>query len=360
MSYSVSQPDIAAAEEPFLSIWRANLEVPGDARLQYRWHYLKNPGGTGSAFLLSCRDKHRDGGPEEAEKVVGCCGLSRRSFFVRGKPMVAALLGDFAVEQAHRTVLPAVLLQRAIQRHVKGRFFLSYGFPNASAVGIFRRIGYREISRTMRYARVLRHGPYLERKVKGTELAGAAGAAGRLLDGAARALQVLRTGPQLASRRLVWLDDVDDRFDELWERVCRDHPLLGTRGAGFLRWRFLEKPGERFRIAALLSRCPEALRAYAVVQEEGRVAHIRDLLGASEGEVGALLNRLVLSLQKRDLNSVSVRVLGAAWLRRTFLSCGFTRREDSRSVVVQIAEDADSALLLDSENWYLTDADEDV
>ncbi len=352
-SYTVEHADVAAAEVPFVGIWGENLQVKGDPHQQYRWHYVHNPTGAGSAFLLQCQS---DQGPSQ---VVGCCGIGRRTFALHGSPITAALMGDFAVDRGHRTVMPALLLQRTIHRHVRTHFRLAYGFPNASAVGVFRRIGYQEIGPMIRYARVLRHRTYLQRMLPFPVLPWVGGV---ILDGATRAWQAARSAPARVSRQLLWMNDVDSRFDDLWESVHRAYPILGFRGASFLRWRFMQKPGERFAIAALVERDSQRLRAYAVVQEEDRTVHIRDLLGASEQEIGTLIDQLVLRLSGKDLDAVSIRFLGTPWIRRALLDRGFVPRQGSRSVILQVGDEAgpEAAALHDPQRWYLTDADEDV
>ena len=70
--YTVQHTEVGAAEGPFVAIWGANLQVQGDPHQQYRWHYVDNPIGVGSAFLLQAQG-------EQGPQTVGCCGLGRSS-----------------------------------------------------------------------------------------------------------------------------------------------------------------------------------------------------------------------------------------------------------------------------------------
>lgn len=118
---------------------------------KHRWQYVDNPSGP-TGVPGPRRRRHR--------------GRLRRhhlrQLWHRGRAHRAALLADLAIDRAHRTVLPALILQHAVKRHVDASYDLSYGFPNAHAVGIHRRIGYHEHGTMPRYVRVLRHARLLE------------------------------------------------------------------------------------------------------------------------------------------------------------------------------------------------------
>jgi hypothetical protein len=186
--------------------------------------------------------------------------------------------------------------------------------------------------------------------------------AGAILDAGNLALMAARIAPTLGSQRLYWMEHADARFDRLWEAARGAYRLIGTRDAAFLRWRFLEQPGHAYQIAALADRrSARELRAYAVVEREGPLAYIRDLFG-HPGDLGVLLDLLMLALTRQGVEAASFGYLGSDAMSRLLVSRGFRRRECDRIIVYDVgAARADLAGLVgSSQNWHLTDADEDA
>ncbi len=253
MGYDVRSPEVADAREAMLAIWAANLKVRGAPETRLAWFYCDGPHGAGRAFLL--HDGH------DRDLPVGAAGLGVRRLWLRDRPLHAGLFADLAVERAHRSGLPALALVRAVRRHVGEAFDLGYGFPNAKAVAVYQRGGYRRLGEMRRYTRVLRTRPYLARHLRESFLVRVAAAV------ADRALAAAdRTRARLVRRfELSWIDAFDPRFDRLWEEGRQLAPIACERTAALLTWRFLRQPGHRYRIATLIDRATRRLRAYAVV-----------------------------------------------------------------------------------------------
>src|SRR5512132_2740704 len=159
MAYRIRRTDAREVESTLTRLWAANLDMQGDPHDKYCWYYRDNPLGPGVAFLLD----HVDGATEE---TVGSCGIGRRRVFVDGRPLTAALFADFTVDQPHRTVMPAMMLQRALCAYAVENCDFAYAFPNDAAVGIFKRIGLQTVGRARRYVKVLRSAPFLLPKLR--------------------------------------------------------------------------------------------------------------------------------------------------------------------------------------------------
>jgi hypothetical protein len=354
--YSIEHASPDSAHADLLRLWWQNLPVAQEsADAKYRWLYRDAP-QPGGVFMLKAR---RAGEPE---RVVGTAGVGCRRFFANGRPARAALIGDVAVDQDHRTLLPAMRLIRQVREAALAEFDFAYAYPNRSAEGVFVRCGYRKLGPMARFAAVLRHEPYLRQVLRVPVLPRIAGAGLDLVRSGLRAPRVLWA---LGGHRLEWLGDVDERFDGLWERARTEYGLIGQRDAGFLRWRFLRHPTERFQIAALVRHDhTRALDAYAVIELQERTAHVRDLFGHLDG-CGKLLDLLLPALRDRGASNVSMEFLGASRIVQLLRSRGFQRRASERAIIVQ-SRDGDmdaaglAALTQDAERLHLTDADEDT
>lgn len=342
-TYRAARVDPHEHRDALVRLWGDNLTVHGDPHAKLDWLYLRSPVGRGEAFVLR----------DEAEAAVGCAGITTRELWSGDRVLRAALLGDLAIDRAHRTGMPALVLQRATKRHVEATYDLCYGFPNANAVALHRRIGFHELGVMSRYVRVLRHGGYLARKYGRPNVMRAAGV---MVDGAKLGVRLARAVPPAIRAELCWLDDFDPRFDELWQRMRGQWGVVGRRDAALLRWRFQR---ERVRIAALVERGGKQLLAYAVIGgDAGDLAHVHDLFGSLEA-ISDLLTLVVPALTVRGYSALSMRFLGDPRMMELAVSHGMELRDARRSVIATFApQSADAGLRLWA-SWYLTDLDED-
>ena len=97
-------------------------------------------------------------------ELVGATGVGVRRFqaFAVGG---GALLGDFFVHKAHRSLFPALSLQRTAADAARANAAFVYGFPNQKALPVFRR-SVRRARHGKAFVRVLDYTPYLERHLK--------------------------------------------------------------------------------------------------------------------------------------------------------------------------------------------------
>jgi hypothetical protein len=355
MPYAVRQAsDVLLAAGDLVRLWSQNLGMRGNPQDKFDWYYAGNPLGPAAAFFLD----HE--APGLSPEVVGCCGIGARTLFYEGTPVGAGLFADFAVQKAHRTVMPALMLQRALCDYARERFPVAYGFPNEAAVGIFGRIGFPLLGRTSRFVRVLRHRPFVERRLPRLPRI-AARMGGAALDLLTSLRRFGRVPAEMRAHRLEWTDRVDERFDELWQRVRPRYVLIGDRSAAFLRWRFVDRPGLPSEIATLVDRAG-VLRAYAVVtQKTPGEALIADFLADSDAALQALLERLSPVLRRKGFSAAVTYFLGSKGVGEVLVSAGFAFRNLAKFVVVGTGSGSplDQSKLLQVSSLYLTEADRD-
>jgi len=86
--------------------------------------------------------------------------------------------------------------------------------------------------------------------------------------------------------------------------------------ADLLRWRFLRKPGEHYRIVTLEVPSTRELRAYAVLRAKESAIELCDLFAAGEVEHDALLGLLVPAIAELGAAAITMRYLGNERIRR--------------------------------------------
>jgi hypothetical protein len=345
--YRVTEVDARASADDLQRVWQANLPVKGDLRRKLDWFYLDSPSGPAHAFVLQARTD--DGGA----RVIGSAGAGIRTIAIGKDETRAALLADLAVDKEHRRLLPALMLVRSTRGVLGEHCHFAYGFPNAAAEPVFLRAGYSLLGRLTRHVRVLRHRTFVAKRVPSRPAVEVASA---LLDGWGLGTVLLR---RLTTRgRLEWLDGVDARFDRLWNLARGDYDIVARRDAALLRWRFLSHPSVRYRVAALTDRRGELL-AYAVVERQATVLHIRDLCGRTQA-LGTLLDHLAYAAWRQGATTLSLRHLGSERMDDLFRRHGFAAREQTHAVVISGSEPGRARRVENAGRWHLTDADEDT
>lgn len=359
MSYRVRAVEAHSAAGALIDLWTRNLGTAcQDAKRRLEWFYEESPAGPGVAHLL---EHWIDG---ESPAVVGCMGIGTRQYWCGAAAVKVALLGDLAVDRKHRTLGPALLLERATRVYAQENFRMSLAFPNAKARASVLRLGFRELGQMCRFAVPLRYAEYMRRRRWPRPLATLAGL---MLDAATAALAHSRRKTAARIFRLERIGTPDHRFDLLWQKARAAFPLapaigvIGVRSAEFLAWRFLRKPGPACQFHGLTSRADGDLAAYAVVEKEGGIAHIRDLFGHSPETVGALLDLLLARLRRDGFTSASLHYLGNSWLVSSLTDRGFKPRQ-TQTVVIDWGAHPPEELgqLMNVQRWFLTQADEDA
>lgn len=349
LGYRVGESAPSAVQADLTRLWERNLSLGCDARRRFEWIYREPSEPTQGVYLLTANE----GGVPVA---VGTAGATLRHFHARARRLRAALLVDLAVERSHRTLLPALELVRQVRARSLAKYDFTYGFPNKHARGVFKRAGQLELGRMTRYACVLRHAAYITRFVGRDSVAELAA---KPFDLIARLRALPRKARAGRRFRLEWLDGPDQRFDQLWQAVHWDYPLVGERTQEFVRWRFNRMPGAEFAIAGLRNRWGE-IRAYAVVRFERAVAHCHDFFGF-KSDLGPLFDLLCSDLDQAGTACVSTAFFGADEVVTTLRSRGFRPREQERVISGGFSEASarERSEWLDPSRWHITDADED-
>jgi hypothetical protein len=354
VSYTVRAAEPISVAADVAALLARNLGgTATDPRRRVAWRYLEGPFGPGVAHLL----EHRSGTDGAPPSPIGCMGLGVRRYWCRGQPIEVAVLGDLAVDQRHRSLGPAMMLQRATRAYARDRFGLCLTYPNAKARPVVLRLGFRELGGMRRWAVPLRFAAHIGGRLPPL----ASEAVGFVLDaaaGAARRGRRLLAGGQY---RLEEAGEPDARFDHLDEEARGPFPITAVRAAAFLRWRFLRPPGRPPGGFYNLVGPDGALAAYAFVEREGGVARLRDLFGRDAAAISLLLDTLLPRLRADGADAAWFSYLGPRWLDGLLLKRGFAARE-SRTVAVDWGQSpAETAhALRDPTRWYLTEVDQDA
>lgn len=331
-----------------ITLWERNLGVQW-GREKYRWFYQTNPFRPGTLLLLKLA------GTEEA---VGVGGIGYRRFQVRGKTLVGAMGVDFAVDREHRSLGPALKLQRAIMETAQQEADFIYGYPNERSQAILKHFGYHQIAAYARLVKVLRSERFLRKEIKP-----AFGA--KLLSIPADLwlrFKLVKAHPGYGQKRFLDGSEPDQaQLDQLWTRLCERGLLMGDRSASYLKWRYLECPNIAYQIYAFLNEegTMEGCLVYFLREKQ---FHLVDLLWPDlekRKELQALLGSFERHCLQASAHSITISTFGHKEMYEQLLAMGYQFREYSRTVWVY-TEDRDLlAQFQDLENslWFLGDED---
>ena len=192
-------------------------------------------------------------------------------------------------------------------------------------------------------------------------------AAGAVVDRALRYVPPFRRHTAVVPGVVVTrIRSFDERFDQLWQRACRDFPVMIVRDRRYLEWRFMLRPDANYAI--LTATRGTAVLGYMVTRctdtAGERWAYLVDFLvqDRSLPLFALLLQQALDDLRQEGAAAVSCRVAVPPY-RRMLYRHGFMRSPwGTRGYIRGRIRLADSALPVcgDVRQWFLTMGDGDL
>lgn len=342
--YRVVDGDPVQDRAAVLALWDGSLGQRERMREKYGWFYQGCPFGPPLLrFLQHVPTMTR----------VGTCSAGVRRMLWQGREIEAGLLADLAVLQEHRSLGPALILQQGMIESGRHRFDLLYGFPNAKAVPVFKRVGYSKLTDIRRHVRVIRHGDYLRRRVP----AGFSHVLGFAIDSVLHIRDRMRSlaGARLKAR---WSQRADARFDALWQQSPHGDGLLAIRDREYAQWRFDEEPGGQTRYLLLGGNPGDQLQCWFATHAEDGILHVRDFWCADgiAGVAPCYIDALILAAHEAGYVAVSVETTCTPTRMRGWQSRGFKERSSRQVLGCWGERQVQVEAILD---LHLTSADED-
>ena len=352
--YSIVPADPREHRDEVLALGYRNLPpaVQGAREARYAKYFEDSPLGPPQLFLA--RDNQSD-------SFVGMASIFPTQLRVFGELVPAAVSGEFAVDDGHRGLGPAIPLQRAAVGAL-GEHGLScaYGYPNEYSEPITRRVGYADLGRLTRFVKVLRSRLLVEQYGRGRV---AAGVARVTLDPLLSVVSRERLPRRRRDLRVERPAAFDDRFSALWETLWQQGTITSERNPELLNWKYeTAREGGIYRILALVGP-DEQVAGYAVYTERNDIRHVVDIVfQPSQDVLDALLAELVRDARRDRAIAISLIHLGPpSLLTRRLKSFGFARRTEDSSLHVFVPGESElEQALIQPGNWYFLNADADI
>ena len=318
MGYRVVCGDIEKDRERFLSFWNSYHDQGLDRK--FRWLYEGNIDGVARFWLL----EH-----EESGEIEGVSALFPRTFIVQEGCVKGGIAGDLFVSPNHRTLGPALMLQKAVLKGAKEeRMDFVLAFSNKYAELIDKRIGYEKIGHLVRLVGVVRSSRALLKL-------GFPGWAARILSPLVDALLWCKfsigTKGGCAIREL---ESVGVGYEPFWQKLSNKFRFVGDRSGRYMNWKYGQDPDDDngFMFCETQEGGVEACLVY---RRDANSYEIREFLPGPETTAGkCLLKHFFLKARSEGMDSVVVNPLGGSELAKSFMRAGFVQAQKGRAVML--------------------------
>jgi hypothetical protein len=354
MSLTIRRVSAIEHRQEVVGLLQRNLGASQQQRID--WRHTLNPAGPSWSWFLYDRDHH---------EPVAMASVFPRHMWAGGKPVLGGQVGSFVVDAGHRSLGPALLLQRATFEPVDSGT-LAFCFdcpPHDQGMSTFVRLGMQVNAKIVRYTRLLRTEPFVEKRFGRGVWTKPVVAAGNLI------LRRRFANPHVAGLEICSYGGVfGEEFSCLDKRLSNSDVIRASRSAQDLNWRYRDDPlaaeclpnGNTGRYRILLARVAGELLGFAAifVQSDG-IASIVDLFGDRLPDVGAALLEAVIEMCRRlNLHAVHGFCSEGSELNQLFKRAGLRARETAARVVAyEKSTDATARILRPDLRWAFSQVD---
>jgi GNAT superfamily N-acetyltransferase len=313
---------LSEEREELISILERNF--PDFERSQFRWRHDRNPAGPAWAWVLYDR---------ESGAIGGMTLMFPRPMYLDGKLVMCGQVSQFAIDNAFRSLGPALMLQRATFEPVdSGLIAMCYDCPpHEQGMSTFLRLGMRPSCALTRFAVPLRSDDIVEARF-------GRGMWTRPLVAGANLLLALRRGKHHSAG--LQIVRFGGRFGDEFTELDRSVPSVGTirssRSAELLNWRYCDRADSQVEV--LIARRGGELLAFLAFSVYERHGHKRaclcDLFGQELQKAGtALLDAAIEVCRRMNVVCLEGHCSETSELRPLFEAAGFRAREVTARVV---------------------------
>lgn len=346
--YTIIEADVTNNEKDILSILISNLN--GQSQERYLWNYKKCPYGDAKCWLTK---------EEISNTFVGSGALFSRKILIKGHKVYVGIAGDFVIEKKHRSLGPALKLQKTIQESIeRNNLSFIYGIPNKLSEMLFLKIGYKKVGEFKRFVKIIKAEYKTKKNLQPSFLT-------KLFSEVINFIIKFVSKETNYKKSLNYSIEMpnyfDGRFDRLWEKIPKESKIIGERTSEFLNWRYKHSPDKFYKIFCLVG-LEENILGYIIYHILENMCYISDIsFIASEGVLDSLLAEFSLFSRRSGFGSISILCLDNEMFEKKFKEFNFfIKKEDSENLIVYTQDSALKNDLLDKQKWHFFSGDNDV
>jgi len=349
--FVIREAELPADKGILLSTLIRNRDSSNNAlrKERFEWSYSTNPYGKARAWI-ACDTK--------TNKCVGIASAFPRKILINGNPITCMNTGDTAVDKEYRSLGLAInILQERQRGAIDNNIGFLYSYPVDNMEVVLSHLGWKTVDKFRRYGIVLNVNSFIEKYVKARRF-------GSIISYPPNLLLTLWWGNFLGKRefrvRLQSKKKFDNEFDDLFESISINYPVIGIRDSQFLNWRFLENPLHKNLLIFRLEKA-DRFFGYALVDVYKDSARMVDYMVLSEELIVSLLVGVIKWLREKGIGTFAFRSLSNDPINDKFKSFGYIFKDSKdSSISVYLPQNSPYNIILESTNWYMTQADRDV
>lgn len=161
------------------------------------------------------------------------------------------------------------------------------------------------------------------------------------------------------SSHITALESFDSRFDQLWEHVKDEYPVLTKRDSNYLSWRYQRNPSNTYLLLGYLR--DDQVLGYAVYKHYQQDVDLVDLLYVDDDIGLDLVLGVAHRAQHRGAQAINMWLNFTLPLHRKLEKLGFRNCEPITYFGARVLDAGlKQSKVCDYKNWYLTMGDSDV
>jgi hypothetical protein len=345
-TYSLVEADIYKNKKDIVTLWEKNLSSTFSDR--YTWMYQNNiyfP----SIILLTTTSP---------VSPIGFASVAKRMMKIGNQIVPVGQTIDFLVDKEHRHLGPALKLQRSITNMLKTHeITFLYGFPNRLSERVQRRAGFMDLGPFHRWVIPIRSEYLVQNYISNKLLAKCASS---VLDILITAKSKHFIYKRSSSHQTKITQTYDDKFDRLWEKGSKHFSIIGERNAKYLAWRFNHFPNQSYKAFCLYDN-QNHLQSYIVYYIKNQHVIISDFFASDFPLLNHLFFQFMQTMRSARALSITVNFFGTNIITSKLRELGFKKRSQEGRVLLYFQPGSPpSPNILDTDLWYITEADRDV
>jgi len=290
------------------------------------------------------------------EKIGNICTYYRNFCFFK-KKFKAGVFGNLVIDEKHRSLQPALILVKGnTNKSIEKSSFL-YVFPNKKAIGLFKLAGFKSVGKLTRYSYLNSYSYYMSEHIPfvGSVI-------GTVIDRFRYALISVQCSINNRKYTTIIENSFPEFYEDFFKKSFLSQFICSYRDAEYMKWRYIDNPEHDYQIMNCYEECNNETKlisscVFTVVEN---ILSISDMVFIDKKGFKIITLSLKKWALKRHLRSISIRYMGSDIFKNMLISNGFHERESDWDFVTKSADAKILSTLIDPNNWYILDGDEDI
>lgn len=320
----------------------------------WKWMYNDNPAGRGRIWLA----EHRG-------KMVGQYAIVPRVMNVAGEIIIGALSLDTMTHPDYRRHgIFESLAKKTYSQAAEDGIHVIYGFPNEfSYSGFIKKLGWFDICYIPALVKVIHPENVMKTMLKARFVTRFLTSGVKLMF---KAISRKKEMPPPVGLTITEVSSFDDRINNLWRNIAKEHKVGVVRNKEYLNWRYSKVPNVKYTI--YLAEVSGEVCGYTVLRcletQSLKSGIIFDIIAPlnQDKTIQSLVSKAIEHLKQEKADIIYCRTVEDRGYRRIFKENGFiySRFKLGSRFAAYSSNQAMKIYLENSKHWFIQIGDSDL